>query len=155
MTSTQSPNLSDSSVAAVVAAARERCGMSSTNTPSTNQTHTCNSESPTGSNVSSIYDCIERAIGYGLEPPVYADPERRPPLETYRVTATEHGSIYRATDAFRTWFDKCYPIKGGDHRAGGEAARPTSQGVGGAEGSRKQTELIEGSPPKKRASWMT
>ena len=142
MTSTQSPNLSDSSVAAVVAAARERCGISSTNTPSTSQTHTSNSESATGSNASSIYDCIERAIGYGIEPPVYADPERRPPLETYRITATEHGSIYRATDAFRTWFDYCYPIKGGDHRAGGEVARHAPQGVGGAERSRKQTELI-------------
>ncbi len=155
MTSTQSPNLSDSSVAAVVAAARERCGISSTNTPSTNRIHTCNSESPTGSNVSSIYDCIERAFGYGIEPPVYAHPERRPPLETYTVTPTEHGSVVRATDAFRTWFDTCYPIKGGDHRAGGEVARHAPQGAGRATASRRQIELTEGSPPKKRASWMT
>ena len=45
-------------------------------------------------------------------------PEGRPPLEAYTTTPSEHGDIYRATDAYRAWLRSSYRGYGvGDHAA--------------------------------------
>ena len=56
-----------------------------------------------------------------------------PPLETYTVTATEHGDIYRATDEYVRWFRRTYPAAGGEDRVSRPAPGPAPQGVGGKE----------------------
>ena len=64
-------------------------------------------------------------------PPPLPPGALRPPLEAYRVTPTEHGHIYRATDEYRAWFLSAYPAAGGDDRVEMPSARPPAEGVGG------------------------
>ena len=66
-------------------------------------------------------------------PPPLPPGAKRPPLEAYRVTPTEHGDIYRATDEYRAWFLSTYPTAGGDDRAERPAARSVVKGVGEGE----------------------
>ena len=56
-----------------------------------------------------------------------------PPLETYTVTATEHGDVYRATDEYVRWFRRTYPAAGGEDRVSRPTPSPAPQRVGGEE----------------------
>ena len=56
-----------------------------------------------------------------------------PPLETYTVTATEHGDVVRATPEYVRWFHRTYPAAGPEDRARVQASGPDPQGYG-AEG---------------------
>ena len=54
-----------------------------------------------------------------------------PPLETYTVTATEHGDVVRATPEYVRWFHRTYPAAGPEDRARVPAPSPTPQRYGG------------------------
>ena len=56
-----------------------------------------------------------------------------PPLETYSVTTSEHGDVYRATDEYVRWFHAAYPKAGGADRTRRIAPRLPVKGVGGPE----------------------
>ena len=60
----------------------------------------------------------------------------RAPLETYTTTSTEHGDIYRATDAYVAWLRTRVPGYGADGRCPGPPTRPTNQEVGGTPGGK-------------------
>ena len=62
-----------------------------------------------------------------------------PPLETYTVTTTEHGDVYRATDEYVRWFRSRYPKAGREDRASRPGASGTPQKVG--RGRWKQNDL--------------
>ena len=54
-----------------------------------------------------------------------------PPLETYSVTTSEHGDVYRATDEYVRWFLSSYPKAGGENRLSRRGTGRTSQDMGG------------------------
>ena len=56
-----------------------------------------------------------------------------PPLETYSVTTSEHGDVYRATDEYVRWFHAQYPKAGTADRLSRRASSPPTKGVGGPE----------------------
>ena len=64
-----------------------------------------------------------------------------PPLETYTVTPTEHGDVVRATEEYVRWFRRTYSAAGPEDRVSKPAPRPTSEGVGGAEGRWRQNDI--------------
>ena len=53
-----------------------------------------------------------------------------PPLETYTVTATEHGDVVSATPEYVRWFHRTYPAAGSEDRARIPTPRPSPEGVG-------------------------
>ena len=60
----------------------------------------------------------------------------RAPLETYTTTTSEHGDIYRATDAYVAWLGSRLPGYGGLDRVSRAPTRPSLEEVGGIEGGR-------------------
>ena len=54
-----------------------------------------------------------------------------PPLETYTVTATEHGDVVRATEEYVRWFRRTYSAAGPEDRVSQPSPRPSSEGYGG------------------------
>lgn len=80
--------------------------------------------------MTSIYDAIEKCLGYGIEPPKVLEGVR-PPLETYTTSATEGGIIYRATDEFVLWYRTTYGFDRTPDRGCPGPARRTHQDVGG------------------------
>ena len=60
----------------------------------------------------------------------------RAPLETYTTTSTEHGDIYRATDAYVAWLGTRVPGYGAERRIAGPPTRPTNQEDGGTPGGK-------------------
>ena len=60
----------------------------------------------------------------------------RAPLETYTTTSTEHGDIYRATDAYVAWLGTRVPGYGAERRCAGPPTRPTNQEDGGTPGGK-------------------
>lgn len=55
----------------------------------------------------------------------------RAPLETYTTTTSEHGDVYRATDAYVAWLRSRLPGYGGLDRISRAPARPALEAVGG------------------------
>ena len=131
MTSTiSSANSSRTKLDDVLLRARERCQIATTTGVSESQTPNCSGGAPNPTKATSIYDCIEKAIGYGLEPPVY-EGAARPPMETYTTTATEGGTIYRATDQYVLWYRNTYGFDKTPDRGVPRPTRRTHQDVGG------------------------
>ena len=60
----------------------------------------------------------------------------RAPLETYTTTTSEHGDIYRATDAYVAWLGSRLPGYGGLDRVSRAPSRPALEAVGGVEGGK-------------------
>ena len=55
----------------------------------------------------------------------------RAPLETYTTTSSEHGDIYRATDAYVAWLGSRIPGYGGSDRVLRPSPRRQTEGDGG------------------------
>ena len=62
----------------VLARARERCLIASTQKDSENPTPNSTTGNPNPTKLESIYDVIERSLGYGIEPPVFRGKSRPP-----------------------------------------------------------------------------
>jgi len=119
------------SIADRYARAVERFKAAATATPSTNPTPSCNGPKGVGGGVSSLFDVIEKAIGYGIEPPQPDETGNRPPVDSYQTTPGPYGDIYRATDAYVTWFRRCYCLERGEDRVSQSRIGPPNKEVGG------------------------
>ena len=62
--------------------------------------------------------------------------EGRAPLETYTTTSTEHGDVYRATDAYVVWLRSRVSGYGGLDRVARAAPSRQSEGDGGTPGGK-------------------
>ena len=60
----------------------------------------------------------------------------RAPLETYTTTSSEHGDIYRATDAYVAWLRSRVPGYGGLDRVSRAAPSRETEGDGGTPGGK-------------------
>ena len=129
--SSQSDPTLPASVAARYAAALESFSKASTAISSTSQTPNSNGSAGTGGGASSLFDAIERAIGYGIEPPEPDAGIDRPPLVTYEATPGPHGDVVRATDAYVDWFRRTYRLTGGEDRLSQPGASSQAQSLGG------------------------
>jgi len=98
---------------------------SSTPTPS------CNTSAGPGGNACSLYDVIERAIGYGIEAPKPQDSADRPPLVTYETTPGPYGDVVRATNAYVAWFRRSYRLEGREDRVSSARTGSSVEEVGG------------------------
>ena len=96
-------------------------------------TRTLNGPPGPGGDASSLYDVIERAIGYGIEPPAPADTGDRPPLVTYETTPGPYGDVVRATDAYVAWFRRTHCLEGGEDRVSQPRTDPPNKEVGGTD----------------------
>ena len=82
----------------------------------------------------------------------------RAPLETYTTTTSEHGDIYRATDAYVAWLGSRLPGYGGLDRVSRAPTRPSLEEVGGidrvtrAAPNRETTE--DGGTPGGKSAWL-
>ena len=76
-----------------------------------------------------IYDLAGRLERLAFPTAPVAGAERAP-LETYTVTSTEHGDVYRATDEYVRWFRSRYPKAGGEDRVSRGGASGAPQEVG-------------------------
>ena len=56
------------------------------------------------------------------------DGQKRPPVETYTCTTTQHGDVVRATPEYVRWFRRTYPAAGPEDRA---RVSPLSSPFGG------------------------
>ena len=98
--------------------------------PPTIQTTTTGTEKSGG-----IYDLegrLER-LAFPSEEVLKQD---RAPLETYTTETSEHGDVYRATDAYVAWLGTRVPGYGADRRCAGPPARSTNQEDGGTPGGK-------------------
>ena len=96
---------------------------------------------PTGNGIETeagIYDFAGRLERLAF-PPAPTPGAERAPLETYTVTSTENGDVYRATDEYVRWFRSRYPSAGGGDRVQRKSAGGVDKAMGGG----------------KRAKWMT
>ena len=114
----------------VLARARERCLIASTQKDSENPTPNSTTGNPNPTKLESIYDVIERSLGYGIEPPVFRG-KSRPPMETYTVTATEGGSVHRATNEYVLWYGQTFGFDKTPDRSGPRPPCRSNQTVGG------------------------
>ena len=121
------------SLLARFSAARERFDALSTTSRCSTAIHSSSTSEDLGGSVSSLYDAIERAIGYGIEPPVPAEGQDRPPLVTYEKTPGPHGDVYSATDAYVSWFRRTYCPEGGEDRVRIARASPPAEAAGGGD----------------------
>lgn len=55
----------------------------------------------------------------------------RAPLETCTITPSEHGDVYRATDAYVAWLRSRVPGYGGVDRVSRAPSRPSTEEMGG------------------------
>ena len=113
----------------VLKRARERCLIADTKEPLENQTHNSGTGNPNPTKTASIDDCIEKAIGYGLQPPEFQG-SIRPPLETYTTQAEERGVVYRATDQYVLWYRSTYGFDKTPDRSGTRSSGGLNQEVG-------------------------
>ena len=74
-------------------------------------------------------------------PPEEVLTEGRAPLETYTTTSTEHGDIYRATDAYVAWLGSRIPGYGGLDRV----VRASPSGQASSDGA---------TPPGGKSAWL-
>ena len=65
----------------------------------------------------------------------------RAPLETYTTTTSEHGDVYRATDAYVAWLRSRLPGYGGLDRVSRAPTRPALEAVGGEQAGGKSAWL--------------
>lgn len=93
----------------------------------------CNTSAGPGGNASSLYDVIERAIGYGIEAPKPQDSADRPPLVTYETTPGPYGDVVRATNAYVAWFRRSYCLEGGEDRVSSAGINSQTKEVGGGD----------------------
>ena len=131
MTSSPSHPAVSESLAARYFAARERfAALTTTETCSTATPSSNGSEGPGGS-ASSLYAVIERSFGYGIEPPQADESGNRPPLDSYETTPGPYGDVYRATNAYVTWFRRAYCLEGGEDRVSQPRIDPSNKEMGG------------------------
>lgn len=140
LTSSQSVLGNAASLAARYSAALARFRELTTTETFSTAIPSSNSSEDLGGSACSLYDAIERAIGYGIEPPAPADGYDGPPLVTYEATPGPYGDVVRATDAYVTWFRRTYCVEGGEDRLsqsrigspnkemGGEGSGPLARG---------------------------
>ena len=76
-----------------------------------------------------IYDLAGRLERLAFPPPQPAG-TIRPPIETCRITPSEHGDIYSATDEYIRWFRSAYPNAGGGDRVKRAQVDPPPKDVG-------------------------
>ena len=74
-----------------------------------------------------LHERLER-LAFGGRP----EGHDAPPLETYTTTATEHGDVVRATEAYVRWFRRTYSVTGPEDRVSKPSPRPASESYGGA-----------------------
>lgn len=121
------------SLAARYAAALERFNALSTTNTSSSQTPSSNGPPGAGGGVSSVFDVIERAIGYGLEPPQPPEGFDGPPLVTYETTPGPYGDVVRATDSYVAWFRRAHCLEGGEDRLSKPGIDSPNKEVGGGD----------------------
>ena len=114
-------------------AAVERFNALTTTDRFSTQTPSCSTSDGPGGNVSSLFDAIEKAIGYGIEPPQAEEGGLRPPLDTYETTPGPYGDVVRATDAYVDWFRRSYCLEGGEDRVSRARTDPPSEAMGGGD----------------------
>ena len=131
MTCISSANHSLNRLDDVLSRARERCQIANTRGASESQTPNSGTGTPNPTKPISIYDCIEKALGFGLEPPVFQG-KTRPPLVTYTVTPTQGGSVHRATDQYVFWYRETFGFDKTPDRGCPRPARRSDQDLGGA-----------------------
>ena len=124
------PGVSES-LAARYFAARERFAALTTTDKCSTPTHSLNGSEGPGGGASSVFDVIERAIGYGIEPPKPPDGFDGPPLDTYETTPGPYGDVVRATNAYVAWFRRTYCLEGGKDRLGQPRISSPNKEVGG------------------------
>ena len=73
---------------------------------------------------------LER-LAFGGRP----DGSESPPLETYTVTATEHGDVVSATEEYVRWFRRTYSVTGPEDRVSKPSPRPSPEADGREEKS--------------------
>ena len=117
---TYSPSIrADSgSLAERYAAAVERFNALATTSRSSTPTPSSNGSPEHGGGASSVFDVIERAIGYGIKPPKPPEGFEGPPLVTYETTAGPYGDLVRATHGYIAWFRRTYCVEGGENCLG-------------------------------------
>lgn len=119
------------SLAARYSAALARFRERTTTETSSTATPSCSSSEGPGGSASSLFDVIEKAIGYGIEPPEPDESGNRPPLDSYETTPGPYGDIYRATDAYVAWFRRAHRLEGGEDRVSQPRTSPPNKEVGG------------------------
>ena len=133
MISSQSAPGAPDSVAERYARAVERFRAVATAISSTNPTPSSNGPTGAGGGASSLFDVIEKAIGYGIEPPQPDETGNRPPLDSYETTPGPYGDIYRATNAYVSWFRRAYCVEGGEDRVSQPRIGPPNKEMGGGD----------------------
>ncbi len=78
----------------------------------------------------SLENLSERLERLAFPPPLPAG-TIRPPIETCRITPTEHGDVYSATDEYIRWFRSAYPNAGGGDRIKRAQVGPPPETLGG------------------------
>ena len=121
------------SLAARYAAALERFNALSTTSKSSSPTHSSSGPPGPGGSASSVFDVIERAIGYGCQPPQPPEGFDGPPLVTYETTPGPYGDVVRATDAYVAWFRRAYCLEGGADRVEKPGIDPPNKEEGGGD----------------------
>ena len=121
------------SLAARYFAARERFAALTTTDKSSTPIPSSNGSEGPGGGASSVFDVIERAIGYGIEPPKPPDGFDGPPLVTYETTPGPYGDVVRATNAYVAWFRRTYCVEGGEDRVGQSRIGSPTKEVGGGD----------------------
>lgn len=114
----------------VLSRARARCGLENTTGNGQLVTRSCIGAETETRSLSSVFDCIERCLGYGIEAPVFTG-KARPPLVTYTVTATEGGSVHRATDEYVLWYRETFGFDKTPDRGCSRPTRRSHQDLGG------------------------
>lgn len=114
----------------VLSRARARCGLDNITKNSPSATSSCSGQLGETQKLSSVFDCIERCLGYGIEAPVFQG-QARPPLVTYTVTATEGGSVHRATNEYVLWYRTTFGFDKTPDRGCPRPTRRSDQDVGG------------------------
>ena len=130
ISSQSSPGLSESLLARYSAARERFAALTTTDKSSTPIPNSNGSEGP-GGGASSVFDVIERAIGYGIEPPKPPDGFDGPPLVTYETTPGPYGDVVRATNAYVSWFRRTYCVEGGEDRLGQSGIGSPNKEMGG------------------------
>ena len=121
------------SLLARFSAARERYAALTTTDKSSTAIHSSAGSVGAGGGASSVFDVIERAIGYGIQPPKPPEGFDGPPLVTYETTPGPYGDVVRATDAYVAWFRRAYCLEGGADRVEKPGIDPPNKEEGGGD----------------------
>ena len=124
---------SNESLAARYSAALARFRELTTTGTSSTAIRSSNSSEGPGGGASSVFDVIEKAIGYGIEPPKPPDGFDGPPLVTYETTPGPYGHVVRATNAYVSWFRRAHCVEGGEDRVSQPRVSPPNKETGGGD----------------------